>query len=68
MYAIVDIETTGGHASSNGITEIAIIIHDGVTEVSRFETLVNPEKPIPIYVRALNIGAFFNLFIQLSAR
>ena len=53
MYAIVDIETTGGHASSNGITEIAIIIHDGVTEVSRFETLVNPEKPIPIYVRAL---------------
>ncbi|MDB5110773.1 MAG: hypothetical protein JWR67_1887, partial [Mucilaginibacter sp.] len=23
MYAIVDIETTGGHASANGITEIA---------------------------------------------
>ncbi|HEY0668701.1 MAG TPA: exonuclease domain-containing protein, partial [Sphingobacteriaceae bacterium] len=53
MYAIVDIETTGGHASSNGITEIAIIIHDGFTELSRFETLVNPEIPIPIYIRAL---------------
>lgn len=53
MYAIVDIETTGGHAASNGITEIAIIIFDGVAEVSRFETLVNPEKSIPIYIRAL---------------
>jgi DNA polymerase III subunit epsilon len=53
MYAIVDIETTGGHAISNGITEIAIIIYDGITEVSRYETLVNPEKPIPIYIRAL---------------
>lgn len=53
MYAIVDIETTGGHASSNGITEIAIIIYDGFTEVSKFETLVNPEMPIPIYIRAL---------------
>jgi|GEM_PF-4769108 len=28
MYAIVDIETTGGHASGNGITEIAICIHN----------------------------------------
>ena len=29
LYAIVDIETTGGHASANGITEVAINIHDG---------------------------------------
>jgi len=29
MYAIVDIETTGGHASANGITEVAILVHDG---------------------------------------
>ena len=29
MYAIVDIETTGGHASTNGITEICIFIYDG---------------------------------------
>ena len=53
MYAIVDIETTGGHAASNGITEIAIILYDGVTEISRFETLVNPEQSIPLYIRAL---------------
>jgi DNA polymerase-3 subunit epsilon len=28
-YAIVDIETTGGHASANGITEISVFVHDG---------------------------------------
>jgi len=53
MYAIVDIETTGGHASANGITEIAICIHDGKKVVKRFETLVNPYKEIPIYISAL---------------
>ncbi|WP_183562686.1 exonuclease domain-containing protein [Mucilaginibacter sp. SP1R1] len=53
MYAIVDIETTGGHASANGITEIAICIHDGKKVVKRFETLVNPHREIPIYISAL---------------
>jgi DNA polymerase-3 subunit epsilon len=53
MYAIVDIETTGGHANANGITEIAICIHDGNRVVKRFETLVNPQREIPIYIRAL---------------
>lgn len=53
MYAIVDIETTGGHASANGITEIAICIHDGKKVVKRFETLVNPQRDIPIYISAL---------------
>ena len=53
MYAIVDIETTGGHAGANGITEIAIRIHDGNEIVQRYETLINPGIPIPIYIRAL---------------
>src|SRR5882757_7110307 len=53
MYAIVDIETTGGHASANGITEIAICIHDGKKVVKRFQSLVNPHKEIPIYISAL---------------
>lgn len=53
MYAIVDIETTGGHASANGITEIAICIHDGKKIVERYSTLVNPRKNIPIYISAL---------------
>ncbi|RYD89366.1 MAG: DNA polymerase III subunit epsilon, partial [Sphingobacteriales bacterium] len=53
MYAIVDIETTGGHANANGITEIAICIHDGTRVIKRFDTLINPQRDIPIYIRAL---------------
>jgi DNA polymerase-3 subunit epsilon len=53
MYAIVDIETTGGHASAHGITEIAIVIYDGNKIVNRFETLLNPGQPIPVYIQAL---------------
>ena len=53
MYAIVDIETTGGHASGNGITEIAIYIHDGSSVVDEFHTLINPGQKIPLYITAL---------------
>ena len=53
MYAIVDIETTGGHASANGITEIAVYIHDGKKVVKHFETLINPLQKIPAYITAL---------------
>jgi DNA polymerase-3 subunit epsilon len=53
MYAIVDIETTGGHANANGITEVAICIHDGKKVTQRYSTLVNPNRDIPIYIQAL---------------
>jgi DNA polymerase-3 subunit epsilon len=53
MYAIVDIETTGGHASANGITEIAICIHNGKKVIERYTTLINPQREIPIYIQAL---------------
>jgi DNA polymerase-3 subunit epsilon len=53
MYAIVDIETTGSHASSNGITEIAIVLHDGQRERARYGTLVNPGLPIPPFIQSL---------------
>jgi DNA polymerase-3 subunit epsilon len=52
-YAIVDIETTGGNASGSRITEIAIIIHDGATIIDRWESLVNPQKDIPLAIFAL---------------
>lgn len=52
-YAIVDIETTGGNAGGSRITEIAIIIHDGLNIIDRYETLVNPEKEIPLPIFAL---------------
>lgn len=53
LFAITDIETTGGHASSNSITEVAIIIYDGKEVVERFETLVNPNQPIPHFIQSL---------------
>ncbi len=53
LYAIVDIETTGGYAANNGITELAIVLHDGKKEVDRYETLVNPRVDIPRYIQAL---------------
>ena len=53
MYAIVDIETTGSHPSENGITEIAIVLHNGIEVEGRFQTLINPHIPIPYYVSKL---------------
>lgn len=52
-YAIVDIETTGGNASGSRITEIAIVIHDGTNIIDRWESLVNPQKDIPVAIFAL---------------
>ncbi|WP_212004272.1 exonuclease domain-containing protein [Chitinophaga sp. HK235] len=53
MYAIVDIETTGGHASANGITEIAIYLSDGREVTQHYQTLINPGVPIPYYIESL---------------
>lgn len=52
MYAIVDIETTGGYAAANGITEISIQVFDGEKVIEQFESLVNPGKVIPKYIQA----------------
>ena len=51
MYAIVDIETTGGYAAANGIIEISIQIFDGEKVTEQFETLVNPHQAIPRYIQ-----------------
>ena len=53
MYAILDIETTGGKFNEEGITEIAIYRFDGHEVVDQFISLVNPERPIQPYVARL---------------
>ncbi|TDQ11103.1 exonuclease domain-containing protein [Pedobacter metabolipauper] len=53
LYAVVDIETTGGFASGNGITELSIQVHDGVSIIDSYETLINPQQDIPEYIEAL---------------
>tara|TARA_R110002096_G_scaffold169779_7_gene341567 strand:+ start:11249 stop:11779 length:531 start_codon:yes stop_codon:yes gene_type:complete len=53
LYSIIDIEATGGNAKIGKITEVAIYLFDGQHIVEEFQTLVNPEKPIPYYVQRL---------------
>jgi DNA polymerase-3 subunit epsilon len=53
LYAIVDIETTGGYAANNGITEIAVFITDGTSVTSEFHTLLNPYYTIPRYIESM---------------
>jgi DNA polymerase-3 subunit epsilon len=53
LFAIVDIETTGGSAGNGGITEIAILLHNGQEVTDRYATLINPEMHIPNYITAL---------------
>lgn len=50
MYAILDIETTGGQFNEEGITEIAIYKYDGHEIIDQFISLVNPEIPIQPFV------------------
>ncbi len=52
-FAIVDIETTGGAPKHGGITEIAVLIHDGESIVKEYQTLLNPEQAIPTYITGL---------------
>lgn len=53
LFAIVDIETTGGYAASNGITEIAVFVSDGKNVLQEFHTLLNPVYTIPKFVERL---------------
>jgi DNA polymerase-3 subunit epsilon len=50
--AFVDLETTGGMATHDRITEIAIITFDGQTTTS-WSQLVNPETRIPVQIERI---------------
>ncbi|MCM2301842.1 MAG: exonuclease domain-containing protein [Flavobacteriaceae bacterium] len=50
MYAIIDIETSGGKFNEEGITEIAIYKFDGEKVVDQFISLINPERLIDPFV------------------
>ncbi|MCP3929597.1 MAG: GIY-YIG nuclease family protein [Bacteroidetes bacterium] len=52
-YAIVDLETTGGRAERDKITEIGIAIHNGTKIIDTYETLINPECYIPYGITQL---------------
>ncbi len=50
MYAVLDIETTGGKYNEEGITEIAIYKFDGHQVIDQFISLINPERDIQPFV------------------
>ena len=50
MFAIIDLETTGGSVENEAITEIAIYKYDGNRLVDQFISMVNPQRPIQPFV------------------
>jgi DNA polymerase-3 subunit epsilon len=49
----LDLETTGATPFKDRITEIALVRFDNGVEVARWQTLVNPEQPIPVFIQQL---------------
>ena len=56
MFAIIDIETCGGKFEfrKGRIIDICIVIHDGLTVVDKFSSLINPECPIGYFYTKLS--------------
>jgi len=53
IYAVVDIETTGGSMGGNAITEIAVVQVQNNEVISEWATLVNPRRHIPAHITRL---------------
>ncbi len=47
VYAIVDLETTGGIAKRDKITEIGIVLYNGDEIIQTYQSLINPGRSIP---------------------
>lgn len=52
-FVVVDLETTGGSHSNSSITEIGAVKIRGGEIIGEFQTLVNPESPIPAFITVL---------------
>ena len=52
-YVVVDLETTGLSPGSSSICEIGAVRVRGLELEERFETLVNPRRPLPAAIAAL---------------
>lgn len=53
VFAIVDIETTGGSPGIDRITEIGIVLYDGKRVLDYYQSLINPERSIPEHISKL---------------
>lgn len=68
----VDLETTGGNAACDRITEVGIVRVENGELVEEWSSLVNPERPIPPYIEAFTgisneMVAGAPLFAELAA-
>ena len=53
-YAIIDFETTGlSPAMGDRATEIAAVVVSNGDIVGRYQSLINPQRPIPAFVQSL---------------
>jgi DNA polymerase III epsilon subunit family exonuclease len=52
-YVVLDLETTGGSATGDSVTEIAAVRVDNGIETQRWSSLVNPGVPIPYFIQNL---------------
>lgn len=53
MFAVIDIETTGGNYKTGKIIEVAVALFDGSSVVQTFDTLINPGCTIPWFITGL---------------
>lgn len=53
VFAIVDVETTGGYPGEHRIIEIAVVAYDGTRVVDQFSSLVNPQRAVPPWITKL---------------
>lgn len=53
MYAVIDVEATGGKKGEESIIEIAIFLYDGESVVDQVISLVQPDREIDVYVQKL---------------
>lgn len=53
VYAVVDVETTGGRSRHDRITEIAIVRVQAGRIIDRFSQLIQPTRPIPSFITRL---------------
>lgn len=75
LFAIIDVETTGGGIAGNRITEICIALLKDGEVVDKYTSLVNPERDIPQHITALtgiddnmvaNAPRFFEIAEQIE--
>lgn len=52
LFAVIDVETTGGGINGNRLTEICVVLLRGSRVVEKFTSLINPETEIPRHITA----------------